>query len=373
MSKDVFGLIYTGESNAQLRELTLSRSIAAVPFGGRYRCIDFILSSMVNSGIHNVGLITQKNYHSLIDHLGSGKEWDLNRKRDGLFILPPFVTKDNTGIYKGTADALNSCLGYIRRSKQRYVLLTGSHTIYNNVYDDMIAQHRETGADITIMYSIASSVSDNPYDDLRLKTDASERIYDLAINPQNQVSEKRSCDAFIMEKSLLVDLVVDANSHALYDFIRDILIKKTSTLKLYGYRYDGYVARLDSLNDYFAHNMALLQDNVRKDLFNSLHPIYTKVKDEVSARYGENASVSNSMIADGCEIDGVVQDSILFRGVQVKKGAVIKNSIIMQASQVHENSNVEYAILDKGAIIKGERSLRGFENFPIVLRKNSVV
>ncbi|HHT87081.1 MAG TPA: glucose-1-phosphate adenylyltransferase subunit GlgD [Clostridiales bacterium] len=373
MSKDLFGLIYTGESNTQLRELTLSRSIAAVPFGGRYRCIDFILSSMVNSGIHNVGLITQKNYHSLIDHLGSGKEWDLNRKRDGLFILPPFVTKDNAGIYKGTAHAIHSCLGYIKRSSQRYVLLTGSHTIYNTVFDDMLLQHKSTGADITIMYNIEPDISDSPYEDLRLKTDASERICDLAINPQSNVSEKRSCDAFIMEKNLLIDLIVDANAHALYDFIRDILIKKAPTLKLYGYRYNGYVARLDSINDYFAHSLAILSPEVRNDLFNSAHPIYTKVKDEASARYGEYASVKNSMIADGCEIDGVVENSILFRGVKVKKGAVIKNSIIMQASEVHENSRVEYAILDKGVIIKSDRALRGYENFPIVLRKSSIV
>ena len=154
--------------------------------------------------------------------------------------------------------AIHSCLGYIKRSSQRYVLLTGSHTIYNTVFDDMLLQHKSTGADITIMYNIEPDISDSPYEDLRLKTDASERICDLAINPQSNVSEKRSCDAFIMEKNLLIDLIVDANAHALYDFIRDILIKKAPTLKLYGYRYNGYVARLDSINDYFAHSLAIL-------------------------------------------------------------------------------------------------------------------
>ena len=153
MSSNAFGLIYTGEANAQLRELTFSRSVAAVPFGGRYRAIDFVLSNIVNSGITSVGLIAQRNYHSLMDHLGSGKEWDLHRKRDGLFILPPFVTKDNTGVYRGTVDAIRSVLGYVRRNTQRYVVLTGSHTIYNTDFGAMIHQHIETGADITIMYS----------------------------------------------------------------------------------------------------------------------------------------------------------------------------------------------------------------------------
>ena len=172
------------------------------------------------------------------------------------------------------------------------------------------------------MYNIEPDISDSPYEDLRLKTDASERICDLAINPQSNVSEKRSCDAFIMEKNLLIDLIVDANAHALYDFIRDILIKKAPTLKLYGYRYNGYVARLDSINDYFAHSLAIL--NPRFETIYSTARTDLQGKDEASARYGEYASVKNSMIADGCEIDGVVENSILFRGVKVKKGAVIK-------------------------------------------------
>ena len=159
MKGNAFGLIYTGESNLQLRDLTTSRSIAAVPYGGRYRCIDFVLSCMVNSGITNVGIIAQKNYHSLMDHLGAGKEWDLNRKRDGLFILPPYVTKDSTGVYKGTADALRSVMGYVRRSSQKYCVLTGSHTIYNTTFNDMLRFHEEKDADITVLYNDEKSFS----------------------------------------------------------------------------------------------------------------------------------------------------------------------------------------------------------------------
>lgn len=359
----------------QLRDLTFSRSIAAVPFGGRYRCIDFIMSDIVNSGIYNLGLIVQKNYHSLIDHVGSGKEWDLNRKRDGLFILPPFVTKDNLGIYEGTADAISSVMGYVRRSAQKYVLLTGSHTIYNTTFNDMLERHRETGADITIMYNHESLTPVEPqFDDLRLTMDESTgRVTDLMINPYRPTSHCRSCDTFVMQKDILEYLIEEAQSHALHDFIRDILVRKVNTLKIYGYRYDGYVARLDSLSEYFKHNMALLNDPVRADLFNSEHPIYTKVKDEVPAKYGDEACVKNSMVADGCIIEGHVENSMLFRGVRIGRGAKIKNCIIMQGSEVSENANLDCVILDKGVTVKRGRNLAGYGDFPVILRKNSVV
>ena len=165
----------------------------------------------------------------------------------------------------------------------------------------------------------------------------------------------------------------EAYSRGDYDFTRDILLKKCNTLKIMGFRYDGYVARLDSANDFFRHNLALLEAPVRNDLFNSAHPIYTKVKDEVSAKYGENASVKNSMVADGCQIDGTVENSIIFRGVSVKSGAVVKDSIIMQAVSIGENSRLDHVILDKGVVIRDGRTLNGYEGFPIILKKGTVI
>ena len=237
MTDNAFGLIYTGESNMQLRELTYSRSIAAVPFAGRYRCIDFILSSLVNTGITNVGIITQKNYHSLMDHLESGKEWDLHRKRDGLFILPPFVTRDNTGIYRGTIDALRSVLGYIRRSAQRYIVLTGSHTIYNTTFTDMLAQHIRTGADITIMYNEEAGFDpEDQYMDLRLALHESGRVTDLQLDPYRPLSGLQSCDTYVMEKTLLEYLIEEAAAHDYTDFTRDVLLRHVDSLKIYGWR-----------------------------------------------------------------------------------------------------------------------------------------
>ena len=374
MTDNAFGLIYTGEANLQLRELTYSRSVAAVPFAGRYRCIDFILSNLVNTGILNVGVIAQKNYHSLMDHLGSGKEWDLHRKRDGLFILPPFVTRENTGIYNGTVDAIRSVMGYVRRSQQRYVVLTGSHIIYNTTYTDMIARHIKTGADITIMYNDVTTFDPaDQFDDLRLTLDEKGRVYDLQIDPYRPLTPSQSCDVFVMEKTLLEYLIEEAAAHALTDFVRDILVKNVSTLKLFGYRYEGYVARMNSLSSYFSHNMAVLDRGVRSDLFHPQHPIYTKVKDEAPATYGPDARVSNSLVADGCIVEGSIENCVLFRGVHVGASSVLRDCIIMQASDVRENCSLDHVILDKGVTVRAGRKLAGYDSFPVIIRKGSII
>ena len=377
MTNNAFGLIYTGEANAQLRELTFSRSVAAVPFGGRYRAIDFVLSDIVNSGITNVGLIANRNYHSLMDHLGSGKEWDLHRKRDGLFILPPFNTKENSGVYRGTVDAIRSVLGYVRRSSQRYVILTGSHTIYNTTFDDMLRRHVETGADVTIMYSDENVEEFNnkgeQFDDLRLKIDETGLVTDLAFNPYNSPVTHVGCDAYIMEKTLLEYLIEDAYSHGDSDFMQDVLIKNVNKFRFYGYKYDGYVARLNSLNQFYRHNMNMLNEDVARHMFNPAHPIYTKVKDEVPARYVGEGRAFNSIIADGCVIEGEVENSVLFRGVHVCKGAKVKNCILMQSSYIGKGSELNCMVLDKGVTVLEGRVLSGHENYPLILRKNVVV
>ena len=374
MTNNAFGLIYTGEANARLRELTFSRSVAAVPFGGRYRVIDFLLSDMVNTGISNVGLITQRNYHSLMDHLGSGKEWDLHRKRDGLFILPPFVTKDNTGMYRGTVDAIRSVLGYVRRSTQRYVILTGSHTLYNTTYDAMLRQHIETGAEITIMYNVEREFNRaDQFDDLRLTMDETCRVTDLSLDPYFPTSSFRGCDAYIMEKERLEYLVEEAASHGEYDFMRDVLVKNVDKCRIYGWRYDGYVARLDSVSTFYKHNMELLDPAIRMDLFNPRTPIYTKVKDEVPAKYTDTGRVRNSIVADGCIIEGEVENSVLFRGVHVCKGAVVRDSILMQACYVGENSTLSNVVMDKGVLILNGRNISGYKTYPVIIRKGTTV
>ena len=346
-------------------------AVIVIPSGSK---VDFMLSDIVNTGISNVGIITQRNYHSLMDHLGSGKEWDLHRKRDGLFILPPFVTRDNTGVYRGTVDAIRSVMGYIRRSAQKYVILTGSHTLYNTTYDKMLRQHIETGADITIMYNEEHEFNRaEQYDDLRLTINENGRITDLALNPYMPDSPFMGCDAYIMEKTLLEYLVEDAAAHGEFDFMQDVLIKNVNKYRFCGWKYNGYVARLNSVDAFYKHNLALLQPAVQQDLFNSAHPIYTKVKDEVPANYCGSGSARNSVIADGCIIEGEVENSVLFRGVHVGKGAKVKNCILMQATYIGDNSELSYMVLDKGVIVLNGRRLSGHENYPVILRKGVTV
>ncbi len=374
MKNDVFGLIYTGESSMQLRDLTYSRSVAAVPFAGRYRCIDFVLSNLVNTGITNVGIVCQKNYHSLMDHLGSGKEWELHRKHDGLFILPPFVTRDNTGIYRGTIDAYHSVMGYIRRSTQKYIILVGSHTIYNTTYDAMIKKHIESGAAITLMYNeVGLHHPDDQFNELRFVLDKDERITDIQLNPNNPISQYSFCDTAIMEKATFEHLIEEAYSRGETDFIRDVLLKKVNEIPMYGWRYDGYIGCLSSLSSYFNHNMNVLKREVRADLFHRSHPIYTKSKDEVPARYVGDSNVKNSLVADGCVIEGEVENCVLFRGVHVGKGSKLKNCVVLQACHIEEDCEMSYAILDKGCTVRSGRKLAGYDSFPIIIRKGSVI
>ena len=374
MIDNAFGLIVTGERTTRLKDLTLSRSTAAVPFGGRYRAIDFILSNLVNAGITSVGLITEKNYHSLMDHLGSGKEWDLHRKREGLFILPPFMTKENSGVFRGAVDAIRSVIGYVRRTSDDYVILSWAWNVMNVDLVPMMEQHLSTGADVTILYAEDGSLQpEEQSQDLRLIMDEKGRVTDMELDAYRPRSVNRSCDVMIMKKELLEYLVEEAFARGEYDFHRDILLKKYRTLNIMGYKFEGFLARLESIENYFTGNMDLLNADVQKDLFNPRHPIYTKVKDEVAARYSVSAQVKNSLVADGCVIEGQVENCILFRGVHVKPGAHIYNSIIMQGSEIGENTLLDHVILDKGVKILPGRTLQGYDSFPIVIRKNQTV
>lgn len=376
MKMDAFGLIYTGEENSRMRDLTFSRAVAALPFGARYRCIDFILSDMVNSGITSVGLITQKNYHSLMDHIGSGKEWDLNRRREGLFILPPFMTRESSGIYRGSVDAYRSCMGYVRRCSEKYIVLSGSSTIFNTTFEAMYRQHVETGADITIMYSKVPETDPGETNiDLRLIMDETGKVNSMELDPYHPSSDCRSCDVLIMDKTLFEYLVEEAYSRGEYSFDRDILLRKCSALRIFGYRYDGYVAHMETALSYFRNNMDLLDYDVTRQLFDSVNKptVYTKIKDETSSLLGPDAKVKNTMMADGCEIEGTLENCIVFRGVKVGKGSVVRNSIIMQDTVIGENCVVDNVIFDKSVTMRNGRTIAGYDGFPVILRKNATI
>lgn len=375
MLRDTFGLIYAGEQNINLRELVYLRTVGALPVGGRYRAIDFILSNMVNSGIGNVGVIAQRSYHSLMDHLGSGKEWDLSRKNDGLFILPPFSSAENMGSYRGVVDAIKGVMSYISRSKQQYCVFSGSFTIYNMAFDDMVHYHLDTGADITMLYNEeeAEDFKGERYNDVRPHLSDDGRVVDLEINAALSDSKKVGMDTYVIRKDLLEYLVEDCMSRGKYNFVSDLLMNNLNRIKIMGYKHDGYVGRLHSVASYYKLNMDFLDTRIQKNLFYGDNQIYTKIKDEVPAKYAKTSNVKNSLVANGCIIEGEVENSILFRGVYVGKGTKIKNSIIMQNSEIYNNSDLEYVILDKSVNIRQGRRLIGDEVFPVIIRKGAIV
>lgn len=371
---DIMGLIYTSNHSDRLNELTAMRAVSAVPICARYRVIDFILSSLVSSGARNVGMIMRQNYRSLMDHLGSGKEWDLHGKRQGLVLLPPFITNDSVGSGSGLLDVLRNNLHYLRRSRERYVVVTDSASLYTARFDDMLRQHIKTGADITLMYTDDRSVLRGGAGQY-IKVDTDGRVTDLELDPALPTYPTTYMDAFIIRRELLIEMSDRAVAHAQHHFGRDLLMNaiKDGSAKIYGWRNPGRVWKLDSVQAYFDCSMALLNPTVRAELFSQDRPIWTKMRDEMPTRYSPTARVSNSLLADGCIVEGTVENSILFRGVRVQKGAVVRNAIIMQDGYVMGNTHLEGCILDKQVIVREGTKLIAPISYPVVIGKNMIV
>ena len=372
--KDVMGIIYTGENDARLRELTVIRAIAALPVAGRFRVIDFLVSSMVNGGMKNIGVIMQKNYHSLMDHLGSGKEWDLHGKNNGLHILPPFLTRENVGLYPGVLDALRSNTDYLSRSKQELVVLSNSNIIYNAHFKDMISYYESTGADITLMYTKDPSMKRDEYGSY-IAVDGNGEVTDIEVEPTHPSYDNTFMQVCILKREFLKDLVDKAVSHGLHSLERDVLLRlvQEKQAKINAFEYKGVCWNIDSVQSYFKFNMDILKPDIRKALFVDELPVFTKVRDEMPANYGNQSHTINSLVADGCQIEGTVENSILFRGVKIAPDSHIKNCIIMQDGQVQEGAYIENCILDKQAVIKRNSKLIGPEAYPIVIAKNVVI
>lgn len=375
--KDVMGLIFTGENDARLRELTLKRAVAAIPVAGRYRTIDFPISNLVNSGIRNVGVITQKNYHSLMDHLGSGKEWDLHGKNNGLVILPPFLTSDNVGVYSGMLDALRTNLGYLRRSRQEYIIVSTSHHVYNMDYNDLLRFHVENQSDITLLYSRDPKLHTNPEGSENgfFSVDEEGRVTGVEIDPSNPTRECNALEVYLLKRETLRYLVDQAAANGMTHFRRDIIqrLVHEGRMRIFAYEQKGRVWRIESVQSLFQLNMDLLNAKARDDLFNPDRPVYTKLRDDMPTRYVGAANVCNSLVADGCIIEGTVENSVLFRGVHVAEGAVVRDSVLMQDVQVQSSAELSHCILDKQAIVKRGGRLIAPAAYPIVIAKDVVV
>lgn len=366
--RSLMGIINLGEPTNSIRELTQHRTLGAVPFGSRYRLIDFTLSNMVNAGIRNVGILMWDRYGPLLDHIKSGKEWDLDRQRDGLFLLPPANSGNGTSELKGDVVNLYGNMAYLQKSRQKYVVISGSSMICNMDYGEVLDYHLAKGADVTIVYSDTMGLAQNP-PFTSLVTDDDYRVLDLAINPQKGKGEKASMNMYIMEKNTLIELVDHCASRGKRDMLTEGLLPRLKEWKVYGYPYIGYVGEVNSLKNYYKHSMELLNPAVWQELFFKKGLIHTKIKHEPPVRYLPSSSVRNSLIANGCIIEGTVENSILFRGVRVNKGAVIQDSIVMQKAQIGEGVLLKHVILDKDVKVSAGKRLTGDGRYPIVIHK----
>lgn len=366
----LLGIIFANTHDGRIRELTDTRAMASVPFGGRYRLIDFTLSSMVDSGINNVGVITKNNYQSLMDHLGSGKAWDLSRKRDGLFILPPFGNGDSA-IGGCKVDAIASNESFLKRTKEDYVIITDSDIILNIEMDKVLDAHIENEADITVVYK-NGEVPACMGEKLILELDGEKNVTDILINPDNQGVCNYGLRMYLMKKSFLMDAVKEAVHHNRRSFTKDIIASRINSGKVLGYEHKGYCAVINSMEQYFNASMDMLNGDIRQELFLE-RPVYTKVRDEMPAVYGLGSVAKNSLVADGCTIDGEVENCILFRGVTVAKGAKIKNCIVMQDSVIGANSELNYVILDKNVQVGEGKNLIGDAKYPMHIKKDANV
>jgi len=375
----VQGIIFSNLHDKNIAELTRRRTMASVPYACRYRLIDFALSNMVNSGITSISVITHYNYQSLMDHIGAGKDWDLARRSGGIKILPPYMTafnNDQNVLYNTRLEALKSVNYSISRMKSDYVVLSDCDVICNIDLNDMINDHIENHADITMAVKRVLLTKESCQRNVIVESDESGRVTDVNAYPPNVTGyHDIDLNIIVINREYLQSIVLDAIAHSYTSFNRDVLARGASRRNYRIYKYDGYFATINSIQDYYMHSMELLGDPVNRDqLFGvKRRPIYTKIRNSAPAKYNDTAKVTNSLIADGCVIDGTVENSILFRGVKVGKGTVVKNSILFQDTVTGENVFLNCVITDKNVVIRDGRILSGHETLPFFIDKSKMI
>lgn len=370
----VMGIIHHCKNDQVLRQITNHRCMAAVPYGGRYRLIDFMLSNMVNAGICNIAVITSLHLRSLVDHLGKGREWGLDRKKDGLFILPCAAEEQVTESHYVDLQDLFVNLDYLERSRQKYVVIAGSNLVCNLDLGRAVSEHIKRKAHITVVYKDGYFPGEGDASNyLCLKTGKDQKVKELEVDCYPGLNKKVSLGVFIMEKAFFTDILAECDKLKKWDLIKCALIPNTDKYKIYGYPHPGYAAIINSLEGYYRHQKELLEPEVLQDLFNNERPIITRYKDGPPTMYCSGSIVKNSLLANSCVIEGRVENSILFRGVKIHKGALVKNSIIMQDTDVGEDAFLDRVILDKKVYVKKGAILTGDESAQLVIGKKCVI
>ncbi|MDQ0218878.1 glucose-1-phosphate adenylyltransferase subunit GlgD [Peribacillus cavernae] len=366
---NVLGIINLINEKPFLKELTQHRCMASVPFGGRYRLIDFTLSNFIHASITKVGVFTKEKYRSIMDHLGSGKEWDLDRRNGGLFILPPVHPDEKM---KGDLEHFYDHLEFFQRSHEETVIISPGYHVSKMDFNDIMAKHKADQADITVVYKDyhGTSVEKPIYHTCTF--DEEETVTDIELYTSPVPGEHVCLETFVISKKLLINLIINCVGNGEYDLIKDAVKANLHTLRVKAYHFTGEMPFIHSVESFHSGNMAFLNPEIIRSNFYDSWDLYTKVKHEAPVNYGLSSKTSNSLIANGCEIEGVVEDSILFRGVKVHPNAIVKNSIIMQRGEIGEGAYLENVIMDKQArITKDTVVMGGFH--PKVIKKAEII
>ncbi len=369
---NAFCILFTDTYDSRetvLCELAGKRTLASIPFGARYRLVDFMLSSLVGASVHNIGIITKSKYGSLMDHLGWGKDWDLDRKNGGLKILTPFATTDFS-YNDNQFEILKSVHGYIDSMLPEYCVIASADMVANIDFNKMFDEHIATGADISVLCTKGMPEEN----DTELTLDGSGNVTRAIIHTTPHSDETYIAkDIFIMEKSLLYALIDHGVSYGWRTFKKDVIAKKFDELNIHAYCHNGYLKIMKDLEGYLSASLDMLDKDIRREIFSSSQPILTRTKDSVPTKYGDNAKVTNSYVADGCVIDGEVSSSIIFRNVKIEKGAKISNSVVMQNSVIEKCASLDYVIIDKNAKITENQEIKGTKTLPVVVNKGKTV
>lgn len=370
IKNNVLGIIFANSNDELLPQFTSKRAVASIPFGGRYRLIDFSLSNLVNAGISKVGVITKSNYNSLLDHLGSGISWDLDRKNGGLFMLPPFST-DKAGFFNGKIDALAGIMTFLTRSNEEYVVMCDSDIVSNIDIDKLISAHKQSGATITLAYKkgfIKNVVRDTKALSINQKGEVT------AVNKIDANGEYNYClDIYVIRREDLISMVNSASKYNSPDITKQMLLPTLGEIKVGAYEVKEFAEIIYSKERYAEISMSLLEREKRGELFNSERPVYTKTRDDMPTRYGVEASTANALIAGSCVIEGKVQNSVVFRGVDIGKGTDIADCIIMQGTKIGKNCKLQYVITDKAAVISDGMTLIGTPDNYIYVGKEKFI
>ncbi len=370
--KNCLGIINLSEEEVNIQELTKVRPIAGLPFAGRYRIVDFMLSNLVNGGVNNVAIFTQNKFRSLIDHIGSGKAWDLDRKITGINVFNPAFNYNRIVQTYGDIEHFHQSLDYIKYASEEYVILSRSYMICNIDVKKAFKEHVKSDSDITIVYkNVENNEKYHNLDILNIGMNNS--LISIGKNAGKLNKVNLSMEMYIMKKDILVKVIEDAVEKGDSNYLKQALFLELVNYKISTYKYDGYLACINSSKNFYDANMDMLNMDIYTQLFNNERPIFTKVKDEPSTIYRENSNVKNSLVANGCDVEGEVVNSIIFRDVHIEEGTKISNSIIMQRSTIEENCSLNNVISDKYVRITKDSVLAGDKKAPYIIAKGLTI